>query len=162
MRTLSTVAGLFLFLLGLIGSFVIAGGSIFLLLQMSAIFALIFAPLGAVIMAYGFERVLRTIGAVRFLFRDTFSGKSASDCIPVLKTWIRAVYATSFVFFVMAIMIILAHTDASMEELCWHFCGSLVVFIIAFLFCEGILRPLKNRLKVVCYTPKQPIRPVIQ
>ena len=146
MRALSTLAGFFFFVFGTVGVFMLMSGNPLALLQIAEVFALIFAPLGIVILHYGYRRVRRTFSAAKLFVCVPRGAYRSQDIIPVLNRWILATYLTSGATFLGVLVLISAHFDSPAIELVEHLAMGIVIFMWAFFICEAILRPLKTRI----------------
>ena len=149
MKAFSTFTGAALFIQALLGGFILAGGNPLNLIVPAMVFILLFAPLGSIVMAYGFDGVWHTIKSLRNFFATPSQTESLPPWITVLKALIIATYAVSVAAFFIGIVVTMGHIDVTPENLAWHFNACMVPFIWAVIFSEGLYRPLKHRLEAL-------------
>ena len=142
MQSISSLVGVLLFLVGTAGGFMLEGGNPLFLLRFSLIVAIILAPFGSSILAFGFRDVWDAFSAFRFFFIKPPAQIAFSKTIIVIRFLTLSTYAIGILMFLLG----LTNYDASYplnEIIAICICPLAYPIIIS----EGLLRPLKSRLE---------------
>ena len=149
MKAISSLTGFLLLVQGILGGFLMAGGNPLCLIQVP-VFCIVFSgSLGAVVLAFGWERVWRTVTAAQFFFYAPKADVLLSDRITVLKAWIVATYAFAGLGALLGLVITMAYAGGAMVEICHHVACCIVGLCWGILFSECFFRPLKHRLEAL-------------
>ena len=147
MRLFKTLFGSGIYLFWIVLAFLYNGGHLESLLHPGETAMVWFAPIGALIGAYGLGGTVKLLGA------SLSSRKQAALAIPhaklgrFLSLWIVAAYGTSILAFVLGVVVTMGFVAGEAAKIGEKVASALVAFFWAILIAEGLLRPLKRRIE---------------
>jgi len=145
MKTISSLVGGFLFIIATIGGFMLQGGNPLEIMHANLIIAIILAPLGSSILAFGFRGVWDALFTFRFFFFTPSANIASAMPLVVFRFLTFSTYAIGSLLFLLGLtQSCCAGTLSSFGEgLAFSICALAYPIIIA----EVFLRPIKYRLE---------------
>jgi hypothetical protein len=120
------------------------GGHLENLFQPGEIIAVIFIPLGLITATFGFSGLSTCLSVSKYIFSEEIPNEETRN---ILSYWITMIYLTAGLAFVLAIIITLQFIGGSKLEIGERLTSSVSCFVLAFILCETIIRPIKNAKK---------------
>jgi flagellar motor component MotA len=150
MRAISALVGFLFVGLGTIGVFCMMGGNPMALVQIPVLFAVVLAPLGSAVMAFGLKDVLGTLFAFRFLLYSSTSADPSTRSTAIIRYLITSTYAIGGLAFLLGAIITVASMGTFPDQpgSVWqHLAAASIALSYPVFISEGLLRPLKSKLE---------------
>jgi hypothetical protein len=150
MRIITSLLGFLLFLVGVLGAFMVKNGSLFFVPMIGGqILFLTFGIIGISSLAFGYRTTCAALLAVRFLFFNPAKGIAGEKLTEVLRFMIVSAYAQGGLVFLLSLLNIMAWLSEGMQALGMNIANSIYALMCPILISETLLRPLKARLETL-------------
>jgi len=150
MRIITSLLGFLLFLIGVLGAFMVKNGSLFFVpIIGSQILFLTFGIIGISSLAFGYRTTCAALVAARFLFFTPAKGIGGEKLTEVLRFMIVSAYAQGGLVFLLSLWNIMASLAEGAAALGMNIGISVCALMCPMLISEVFLRPLKARLETL-------------
>ena len=112
--------------------------------------AVVLAPLGSAVLAFGLKEVLETLYAFRLFFLSPAPAAGSNRPAAILRYLIASTYAIGGLTFLIAVLVTIATRGRmpAQADCFWeHLAGASIALSYPVFISEGLLRPLKSRLQ---------------
>ena len=147
MRTISSIVGCLLFLCGTIVCFMLAGGPPRALWMPGTIMAIMLAPLGSAILAFGLREVWEAFLDFRWFFVTPSGGAASPRSLVVIRFLLVSTYAMGGLLFLFRLILALGQVGGPSAQLGYQVAVAICSLAYPILIAEGCLRPLRCRLE---------------
>jgi hypothetical protein len=134
--------GLVFALVVVVALYTFNGGELYHVFHPGEIIGIILVPLGLVYGSYGYRGVAVCSSIFNFIFTKAVP---SVDEKKVLSCWIFLIYKTSFVLFVLSLIVTLRFIEADAKHIGEMLQASLSPFVYAFIMCEIFLRLILDK-----------------
>jgi flagellar motor component MotA len=132
------------------GVFLMMGMNPMVLVNIPFMIAVVLAPLGSAVLAFGLKEVLETLYAFRLFLLSPTPAERSNRPAAILRYLIASTYAIGGLTFLIAVLVTIA-TRGSMPaqaDCFWeHLAAASIALSYPVFISEGLLRPLKSRLE---------------